>query len=190
MFQSVRSDARACVRHDAGDAARENAVASASWGRRCYRASLAVALLLCPAPAFALLITMTFQSVSGSVSLTGAGTDTAALNFGSVSAFEPLNAGVTRAVGASSYTISTRFGVRATHVLGLLSSGYTVQARLVSANALTWRVDGVTMSTTAATVGTSQPYGSVVPHTLAFVVPFSQPAGAVTTVLEVTAIAN
>jgi hypothetical protein len=122
--------------------------------------------------------------------LTGAGTNTASLNFGTVSAFEPLNTGVTRTVGASSYTLSTRFGVRATHLLSLISPSYTLQARLQSAQPLTWRVDGVTMSTTAATLSTSQPYGSIVPHTLAFVVPFSQAAGATTMVLEVTAIAN
>ena len=107
-----------------------------------------------------------------------------------MSAFEPLNAGVNRTVGASSYTISTRFGVRTTHLLGLLSPSYTLQARLQSASALAWQVDGVTMSTGAATIATSQPYATVVPHTLAFVVPFSQAAGAVTTVFEVTAIAN
>jgi hypothetical protein len=161
-----------------------------SAGGRWYRGILSLGLVLCPGPAFALLISMSFQSVPGSVSLTGAGTTNASLNFGTVSAFETLNAGVTRTVGASSYTVSTRFGVRATHLLGILSSGYTVQARMVSANAVTWQVDGVTMSTTAATVATSQPYGSTVPHTLAFVVPFSRPAGAVSTVLEVTAIAN
>jgi hypothetical protein len=146
--------------------------------------------VLVPAPVFALLITLTFDSVAGSVPLTGAGTNTAALNFGHVSAFEPLNAGVNRTVGASSYTISTRFGVRATHLLGLLSPNYTLQARLQSAHVLTWRIDGVTMSTAPVTIATTQPYGSVVPHTLAFVVPFSQPAGVVTTVFEVTAIAN
>jgi hypothetical protein len=189
MIQSVSSGERGCVRED-GDAARVNAAATSSRARRWYRGSLALALVLCPGPAFALLITMTFQSVPGSVSLTGAGTQNATLNFGTVSAFEPLNAGVTRTVSASSYTISTRFGVRATHLLGLLSAGYTVQARLVSAHALTWRVDGVNLSTSPATVATSQPYGSTIPHTLAFVVPFSRSAGAVTTVLEVTAIAN
>ena len=73
--------------------------------------------VLFPAPVFALLISLSFQSVPGSVPLTGAGSNTAALNFGNVSAFEPLNTGVTRTVGASSYTISTRFGVRATHLL-------------------------------------------------------------------------
>jgi hypothetical protein len=89
-----------------------------------------------------------------------------------------------------SYTVSTQFGVRSTHLFPLLSPNYTLRARLLSAQPLTWRIDGVTMSTSQATIATSQPYGPVVPHTVAFVVPFSQPAGAVNTVLEITAIAN
>jgi hypothetical protein len=145
--------------------------------------------LLVPAPAFALIITLSFESVAGSVALTGAGTPNATLNFGNVSAFEPLNPGVNRTVGGSSYTISSRVGVRVTRVLSL-SPNYTLQARLQSAHPLTWQMDGVTLSTTPVTVSTTQPFGSVVPHTLAFVVPFSQSAGTVTTVLEVTAIGN
>ena len=92
-------------------------------------------------------------------------------------------------MGASSYNISTNFGVRVTRILSL-SANYTLRANLASAHALTWRVNGVTMSTTATTVATTQPFGSTVPHTLAFEVPFTQPAGLVTTVLEVIAIAN
>ena len=52
-----------------------------------------------PAPVFALLISLSFESVPGSVPLTGPGTTNATLNFGNVSAFEPLNPGVTRTVG-------------------------------------------------------------------------------------------
>jgi hypothetical protein len=155
-----------------------------------WRLSLIVAFVLLPNPVSALLINMTFQSVPGYVALTGAGSTNATLSFGSVSAFEPLSTGVTRSVGASSYTLSTRFGVRATHLLGILSSGYTLQARLRNAHALTWRVNGLIMSTSPATISTSQPYGTTIPHTLDFAVPFTHPAGPVSTVLEVTAIAN
>jgi len=154
-----------------------------------HRLILVLGLVLVPAPLFA-LISLSFHSIPGSVSLIGGGLfPIATLNFGNVSAFEPLNIGVSRTVGASNYTLSTNFGVRVTRILSF-SSDYTLTARLQSANALTWRVDGVTMSTTAATVATSQPFGTTVPHALAFVVPFSSAAGAVTTVLEVTAIAN
>lgn len=153
--------------------------------------SLVLALVLLPAPVFALLITLSFDSVPGSVPLSGAGTNTATLNFGSVSAFEPLNPGVTRTVGASSYAVSTRFGVRATHLLGgLLTPNYTLQARLRSAHVLTWQMDGMTLSTSPLTISTSLPYGPAIAHTLRFEVPFSHAPGPVTTVLEVTAIAN
>lgn len=161
-----------------------------SWIGRHYRWSLVLGFVFFPAPVFALLINLTFQSVPGSVALSGSGSNSATLALGSVSAFEPLKAGVTRTVNASSYTVSTRFGVRTTHLLGILSSGYTLQARLVSANPLTWRVDGQTMSTSAITIATSQPYSATVPHTLDLVVPFNRAPGAVSTVLEVTAIAN
>lgn len=146
-------------------------------------------LVLFPAPAFALIITLSFESVPGAVPLTGAGTPNASLNFGTVSAFAPLNAGVSRTVGASSYTISTSVGVRVTRVVSV-SPNYTLQARLQSGHPLTWRFDGATLSTSPTTISTSQPFGSTVSHTLAFVVPFSQPAGAITTVVEVTAIEN
>jgi hypothetical protein len=157
---------------------------------RFYLWSLVLGLVCIPAPVYALLISMSFESVANSVPLTGAGSSAATLSFGHVSAFEPLNTGVSRTVGGSSYTISTSFGIRATHLLSLLSPNYTVQARLGTANVLAWRVDGFTMSTSATTIATSQPYGATIPHTLAFVVPFSATAGPVTTVLEVTAIAN
>lgn len=158
------------------------------------RWTLAVGLILLPAPLHAQLIsaiTLSFASVPGSLPLSGAGSNSAALNFGTVSAFDSVAAGVTRAVGASSYTVSTMFGVRATRNLGgLLSPNYTLKGRLQSAQPLTWRINGTAMSTTDAVIGTSQPYGTTVSHTVSFVVPFSQAAGALTTVLEITAIAN
>ena len=159
---------------------------------RHFRWSLVLGFVFFPAPVFALLITLAFESVPGSVPLTGAGTTNATLNFGSVSAFEPLNPGVSRTVGASSYTISTSFGVRSNYLLlpGILSPHYTLRARLRNPQTLTWRVDGVTMSTANATIATAQSYGPNIPHTLSFVVPFSHAAGAVAPVLEVTVIAN
>jgi len=158
------------------------------------RWALVVGLILLPARLHAQLLsslTLSFASVSGSLPLTGAGTNTATVNFGNVSAFNPVTAGVSRTVGASSHTLSTNFGVRATRTLtGLLSPNYTLKGRLQSAQPLTWQINGTTMSTTDAVIGTSQPYGTTVSHSLSFVVPFSQAAGSVTTVLEITAIAN
>jgi hypothetical protein len=162
-------------------------------GRLCLW-SLVLGLILFPAPLQAQLlsgISISFTSVPGSAVLAGAGTDSATLNFGNVSAFGPLGGGMTRTVGASGYTVSTNFGVRTTkNLLGLLSSDYTLRARLQTAQTMTWRVNGTTMTTTDAIVGTSQPYGTAVSHSLSFVVPFTRAAGPFTTVLEITAIAN
>jgi hypothetical protein len=175
------------------NAARANGGAASRLDGLC-RWSLVLGLVLLPAPLNAQLlssITLTFASVPGSVPLGGAGSDSATVNFGTVSAFEPLSAGVSRTAGASSYTMSTNFGVRVTkNLLGLLSPNYTLRGRLRGAHALTWRVNGTTMSTTDAVIGTTQPYGTSVSHALSFVVPFSRAAGPVTTVLEITAIAN
>ncbi len=158
-------------------------------GRSYVWWGLVLGLVFIPAPAFAILITLSLESVPGAVPLTGAGTPNASLNYGNVSAFAPLNPGVNRTVGASSYTISTNVGVRVTRILSL-SPNYTLQARLLSGNPLTWKLDGTTLSTSPVTIAASEPFGVTVPHALAFVVPFSQSAGAVSTVVEVTAIGN
>jgi hypothetical protein len=185
----MTSEYAARVRVPAGPRAAgdRSGATKASWCR-LLSCGLVLAFLCVPAPAFAIIL-MSFQSIPGSVSLTGTGTPNATLNFGNVSRFEPLGVGVSRSVGGASYTISTNFGVRVTRLISL-SANYTLQARLVSAQALTWRVNGVVMTTSGATVAMSQPFGATVPHTLAFEIPFARPAGVVTTVLEVTAIAN
>lgn len=149
--------------------------------------ALVLGILLIPAPLFAIII-ISVQGVSGGRPVAGA-SPVVVMDFGRVSAFEPLAAGVTRNIGASDYTLSTAFGIRVSKILGG-SSSYTLQARLVSAHVLTWRLDGVMLSTTPATVATLQPYATTIPHTLAFHVPYTHAAGVVTTIIEVTAIAN
>lgn len=150
--------------------------------------ALVLGLVLFPAPSFALIL-LSFQSIPGSLPILGAGTPIGILNYGTVSAFGPVGNGVTRSVGASAYTISTRIGVRVTKLL-TASSTYTLRARVVTSNGVGWEVDGSTLTTGATTVATLQPYATTVPHTLSLVVPFARPAAAVTTVLEVTAIAD
>lgn len=150
--------------------------------------TLVLGFVFFPAPLFA-LITLSFQSIPGSVPIVGAGTPTGIMSYGNVTAFGPLPAGVSRTVGTSDYTISTSFGVRVAKLL-TASPHYTLQARLSGPNGLTWKMNGTALSTSPATVATLQPYATTIPHTLAFVVPFTRPAGAVTTIFEVTAIAN
>ena len=170
-----------------------DAIHRAPW-RIAGRWTLVVGLILVPTQLDAQLlsaVSLSFASVPGSPPLSGAGTNNATLDFGNVSAFNSLTAGVSRTVLASSYTMSTNFGVRTTKNLGaLLSPNYTLKGRLQSAQPLTWRINGTTMSTTDAVIGTAQPYGTTVSHSVSFVVPFSQAAGAITTALEITAIAN
>jgi hypothetical protein len=136
-------------------------------------------------------ISLTLHSVSGSRPVSGAGTTNASLSFGTVSAFGPLAAGIDRVSTSSTYTISTDVGVRVTRdLLSILSTSYTLRARLQSTHPLTWRVGGVTMSTSYTTIVSGQPYESTVPRTIAVVVPFSRTAGSISAQLEVLAIAN
>ncbi len=153
---------------------------------------LFMCLVAAPVPVFAQLfgIDLTFQSVAGSVSISGAGTGAATLNFGTVSAFEPVGVGVTRTSTATNYTIATQFGVRVTKGALVFSPNYTLRARLTVVQPLTWKVEGVTMSTSFTTIATSQPYTTPLPHALAFIVPLSSAAGAVNTNIEVMAVAN
>jgi hypothetical protein len=153
---------------------------------------LSTCLVAVPVPAFAQLfgIDLTFQSVAGSVSITGAGSSSATLNFGTVSAFEPVGVDVVRTSTATDYTIATQFGVRVTKGVLVLSPNYTLRSRFTVAQPLTWKVDSVTMSTSFATIATSQPYVTPLPHSLAFIVPLSSAAGTVNMNIEVLAVAN
>src|SRR5262245_8920236 len=58
-------------------------------------------------------ISLTFETDASGVSLTGAGSSTATLGFGTVSAYGTIATGnVTRTVGASDFTVSSPFGVK------------------------------------------------------------------------------
>ena len=158
---------------------------AAGWG-------VLLALAAAPASLSAQLlgIDLTFDSVAGSVPLAGAGTGTGVLNFGTVSAYQPVGGGVTRASTASDYTLSTQFAVRVTKALIVLSSHYTLRARLTVAQPLTWTVNGTAMTTSFQTISTSQNYGTTAPYPVGFTVPLAAAAGAVSTTIEVMAIAN
>ena len=178
------------LRQGYGDPPKLHAKAEASqllrtFGQPCWALILGIVLL--PAPLFA-IITISVEGVAGSKPIKGIN-PVFFMDFGTVSAFEALPAGVNRTIGASDYTLSASFGVRVSKIVGG-SSSYTLQARLQSAPVLTWRIDGVMLSTTPATVATLQPYSTTIPHMLAFQVPYTHAAGLVTTIVEVTAIAN
>ena len=74
-----------------GHAAAAKPGAAPRFGRG-YLWSLVLGFVFFPAPVFALLMTLSFESVPGSVPLAGVGGSHATLNFGNISAFEPLPA--------------------------------------------------------------------------------------------------
>lgn len=151
-----------------------------------------LAAVLFPTAVFGQLtgISLTFQSVAGGVSISGAGTGSATLGYGAVSAFGTVPSGVGRTVASFAYTLSTPVGVRVTKGALVLSSSYTLRSRLQAASAMAWTVDAVAMTTSYSTIDSSEPYASTRSHTLAFTVPFTQPAGATSTTFDVLAIAN
>ena len=136
-------------------------------------------------------IGLTFENDAAGVSLTGAGTTSATLPFGTVSAYGTIaTTGVTRTVGASDFTVSSTFGVKVMKANS--SSGtYTLAAALASTDATnTWRVDSTSLTTSNQNLGTSYSYDSAVTHTVYLTVPFSASTGALSKVLNFTATAN
>ena len=134
-------------------------------------------------------ITLTFETVGGGLPVSGEGTNTASLDFGTVSAFGPVGPGVTRSNTATDYTLSAQFGVRVTKGGGT-SPDYTLRARLTGAHPLTWRINGVVMGTSYATVAFTQPYAATLSHALEFVVPLTSAPGGISTTFDVLAISN
>jgi hypothetical protein len=122
-------------------------------------------------------ITIVFDSDPSGVTLGNAGTSSATLNFGAISAYAPLSAGVSRpSVTATNFTVSTPFDV---HVVigGANSAGYTLNASLAApaATGVTYQVDTLTLTTAAQTVTANGPYNTDVLHNLNLVVSTAAP---------------
>lgn len=136
-------------------------------------------------------ISLTFETDASGVSLTGAGTSTATLAYGTVSAYATIaTANVTRTLGASDFTVSSPFGVKVVKA-NSSSLNYTLQAALGSADATnTWTIDSTALTTSNQTLGSSYSYGSAVSHTMKLTVPFSASAGAVSKSVNFIATSN
>jgi hypothetical protein len=136
-------------------------------------------------------IGLTFENDGAGVSMTGAGSNAATLAFGSVSAYNTIaTSGVTRTLGASNFTVSSPFDVKVVKA-NSASSTYTLSAALASADATnTWKVNSTALSTSSQSLGASYGYGSAVAHTVSLTVPFSASTGAISRVLNFTAVAN
>jgi hypothetical protein len=113
-------------------------------------------------------IALVFDTDPGGVALGNNGTAAATLNFGTVSAFGPLAAGVTRpTVLAGSYTVRTLFDVNVMQGGGG-SPSYTLAANLAAAapTGFTYAVDAVTLTTAAQNIQTNGAYNGDVQHSL------------------------
>jgi hypothetical protein len=144
-------------------------------------------------------IALVFDTDPAGVVLGNAGTAAASLNFGTVSAFGPLSAGVTRpTVLAGSYTVRTLFDVNVLQGGGNTPS-YTLAANLAAAapTGFTYAVDTVTLTTAAQNIQTNGAYGTDVQHSLNLTISTAAPGAGgpavgtpLTTTINFTATAN
>lgn len=136
-------------------------------------------------------ISLTFENDAAGITLTGAATDTATMAFGNVSAYGTIStSGVTRTVGASSFTVSSPFGVKVMNANGS-SSSYTLQAALGSPDATnTWVINSTTLTTTGQPLGSTYSYDSPVSHTLRITVPFSAAGTSISRAVNFTVTSN
>jgi hypothetical protein len=138
-------------------------------------------------------ISLVFDTAPGSVALGNSGTSAASVNFGIISAFGTLSAGVTRpSVGPATFTVQTSFDVNVIEG-GLASANYTLTANLAAAAAtgISYKVDAVSLTTAAQTITTTGTYNLDVAHNLGLVVSMSAPgAGGPAVGFPITATVN
>ena len=124
-------------------------------------------------------IALIFDTDPGGVSLGAAGTAAATANFGTVSAFGPLAAGVTRpSVTAGTFTVRTQFDIQVIEG-GLASVNYTLTASLQGAAPLgfSYAIDAVTLTGAAQTIQANGAYNVDVPHNLDLIISTASPSG-------------
>jgi hypothetical protein len=144
-------------------------------------------------------IALVFDNDPGGLILGGAGTSVATANFGVVSAFGPLSAGVTRpAVTAATFTVRTVFDVLVFQG-GLNSNSYSLSVNLAAAapTGFSYRVDAITLTTASQTLQANATYGSDVPHNLDLTISRAAPGAGgpavgtpITATINFTATAN
>jgi hypothetical protein len=144
-------------------------------------------------------ISIQFDSDPAGVTLGAAGTNAATANFGTVSAFGPLSAGVTRpSVTAANFTVRTIFDVQVIQG-GLNSTTYTLTANLAAAapTGMNYKVDAITLTTISQTIQANGTYNIDVAHNLDLIVSTAAPGAGgpavgtpLTTTINFTATAN
>src|ERR1043166_7128121 len=135
-------------------------------------------------------ITLTVESAGGTTSGTGTAAATSAL--GNISKYGSAPTGFTLARGASNWTLSSTVGVQVGKS-NLTSTDYTLTAQLGSAPAsgVAWKLNGSTLSDSAATTLTSTgTYGSTGSYSWDIVVADSAAAAAIDNVINFTATSN
>lgn len=135
-------------------------------------------------------INLTIESAGGTTSGTGTSAATSAL--GSFSKYGSAPTGFTLARGASNWTLSSTVGVQVDKA-NLTSTDYTLTAQLDSAPAsgITWKLNGSSLSDSAATTLTSTgTYGSTGSYSWDIVVADSAAAAAIDNVISFTATSN
>jgi len=122
-------------------------------------------------------IAIVFDSDPAGVTLGAAGTSAASANYGVISAFGPLSAGVTRpSVTAANYTVRTVFDVFVTFS-GAASPSYTLAANLAAAapTGISYKIDTVTLTTVTQNVQVNGTYDVDVAHNLDLIVSTAAP---------------
>lgn len=135
-------------------------------------------------------ISMTIESAGGTTSGTGTAAATSAL--GSISKYGSAPTGFTLARGASNWTLSSTVGVQVDKA-NLTSTDYTLTAQLGSAPAsgVAWKLNGSTLSDSAATTLTSTgTYASTGSYSWDIVVADSAAAAAIDNTINFTATSN
>lgn len=135
-------------------------------------------------------ISLIVQSAGGTTSGTGTAAATSAL--GSISKYGSAPTGFTLARGASNWTLSSTVGVQVDKA-NLTSTDYTLTAQLGSAPAsgVSWKLNGSTLSDSAATTLTSTgTYGSTGSYSWDIVVADSAAAAAIDNTINFTATSN
>lgn len=135
-------------------------------------------------------INLTIESAGGTTSGTGTAAATSAL--GSISKYGSAPTGFTLARAASDWTLSSTVGVNVDKA-NLTSTDYTLVAQLGSAPAsgINWKLNGSTLSDSAATTLTSTgTYGSTGSYSWDIVVADSAAAAAIDNAINFTATSN
>ena len=138
-------------------------------------------------------IQLVFNSDAAGVALSsGAGTNTATLAFGNVSAFGPVAAGIVRSTTATNFTVSSAVDVLVSKT-NSASANYTLKAQLGSADAVnSWSVGGIGVTSAAqSTLTATGTYGSNTNFPVAITIPFTTASGTlISNTINYTATAN